>query len=168
MSKTVVASDLTNEVVSDVDDSNSDSDSNSDEGEDGEKNVADVKVTKEFQENVVKYVKLDDLIKKKQEEITELKKQRVPCEKHILKFLEDVDENVIDITDGKLRKNKATTKQKLTEDIMKLAIGEYVKDPTQIEAIMKAMETKRGDVTHVNLKRTSKRVPKKKIIKQKA
>ena len=82
--------------------------------------------------------------------------------------MEDVDENVIDITDGKLRKNKATTKQKLTEDIMKLAIGEYVKDPTQIEAIMKAMETKRGDVTHVNLKRTSKRVPKKKIIKQKA
>lgn len=158
---TAKQSELTNEVVSDDDYSSNSSGSE-------EENVNDVTVTKEFQESVVKYVKIDDLIKKKQDELKELKNQKAPCEKTILKFLEDVDENVIDITDGKLRKNKSTTKQKLTEDIMKSAIGEYVKDPAQIEAIMKAMESKRPEVTHVNLKRTGKRAPKKKKTKQDA
>ena len=161
---TTKASDLTNEVESeDYSDSNSSGSSDSE----GEENVADVKVTKEFQENVVKYVKIDDLIKKKQDEIKELKQKKTPCEKHILKFLEDVDENVIEISEGKLRKNKSTTKQKLTEDIMKNAISEYVKDPIQVEAILKAMDEKRPEVTHVNLKRTAKRAPRKKTIKQK-
>ena len=143
--------------------SNSDSESES-ESEDLEK----VKVTKEFQETVIKFIKLDDMIKKKQEEIAELKKQRVPCEKNILSFLEKNDENVIDITDGKLRKNKSTTKQKLTEDIIKSAILQYEKDPKIVEEIIKAMDAKRPDVTHVNLKRTGKRAPKKKAAKPKA
>ena len=151
---TTKKSELTNEVMSDDYSTSVDSDSEND--------VADVTVTKEFQENVVKYVKIDDMIKKKQEELKELRKMKTPCEKNILKFLDDVDENVIDITDGKLRRNKSTTKQKLTEDIMKIAIGEYVKDPLQIEAILKAMDQKRPEVTHVNLKRTGKRAPKKK------
>ncbi|ARF09446.1 hypothetical protein Indivirus_1_69 [Indivirus ILV1] len=154
--------DLTKETVTEFDSGSDNSDSESEDTK-----ISDVKITKEFQENVIKYIKLDDAIKKKQEEIAELKKQRTPCEKEILKFLEDNDENVIDITDGKLRKNKSTTKQKLTEDIIKSAISQYEKDPSVVEEIIKAMDAKRPDVTHVNLKRTGKRVPKKKL-KQKA
>lgn len=166
--------DLTSEIKTEFDsddDSNDDSESRSSrssesESSDKSDDVTKVKVTKEFQESVIKYVKLDDAIKKKQEEISELKKQRVPCEKIILKFLEDNDENVIDVTDGKLRKNKSTTKQKLTEDIIKAAIGQYEKDPKIVDEILKAMDAKRPDVTHVNLKRTSKRAPRKKIAKK--
>ena len=148
-------SELTNEIISDDDYSDSESDS-------GSEDLADVKITREFQENVQKYVKIDDLIKKKQGEIKELKLKKTPCEKHILKFLEEVDENVIDISDGKLRKNKSTTKKKITEDVMKAAISEYVKDPIQVAAILESMESKRAEVTHVNLKRTAKRGPRKK------
>ena len=45
---------------------NSDSDSSS--SEESNNKLAGIKITKEFQENVIKYVKLDDLIKQKQEE----------------------------------------------------------------------------------------------------
>ena len=154
--------DLTNEIVTEFDsDSGSEENSNSNSESEEEVDLEKVKVTKEFQESVVKYIKLDDMIKKKQEEIAELKKSRTPCEKQILKFLEDMDENVIDVSDGKLRKNKSTTKQKLTEDIIKNAIAQYEKDPKVVEEIIKAMDLKRPDVTHVNLKRTRKRAPKK-------
>lgn len=161
--------DLTTEIKTEFDsnsNSNSESESDNESTSNSTDDVGKVKITKEFQENVIKYIKLDDAIKKKQEEISELKKQRVPCEKNILKFLEDNDENVIDVTDGKLRKNKSTTKQKLTEDIIKSAIGQYEKDPKIVEEILKAMDVKRPEVTHVNLKRTGKRTPRKKAAKK--
>lgn len=149
------------ELTTEIPDSDSESNSNSEEEEEEEKDLSKIVVTKEFKEAVLKFIKLDDLIKKKQEEISELKKQRAPCEKSILSFLDKNDENVIDITDGKLRKNKSTTKQRLTEDIIKSAISQYEKDPKIVEEILKTMESKRPDVTHVNLKRTAKRAPKK-------
>jgi len=126
-------------------------------GGDKEKSIDQVKISKEFQENVVKFVKLDDLMRKKQQEMTELRDQRKPCEQYILKYLDSVDENVIEITNGKLRKNKAETKAALTQDVMKNAISEKVSDPKIVEEILKIMETKRPLSTHVNLKRTGTR-----------
>lgn len=140
-------------------DSNSgdDNDDNKSSVGDKEKSIDQVKISKEFQENVVKFVKLDDLMRKKQQEMTELREQRKPCEQYILKYLDNVDENVIEITNGKLRKNKSETKAALTQDVMKSAISEKVSDPKLVEEILKIMETKRPLNTHVNLKRTGTR-----------
>ena len=75
-------SDDESDVISEIDKEDSISDD-----EDNE-TIDDVKVPKEFQENVVKFVKIDDLIRKKQEELSELKKQKKPCEEFILKYLD--------------------------------------------------------------------------------
>ena len=149
--------DQTSEVISEIDKEESLSDN-----EIEEKSIDAMKVTKEFQENVVKFVKLDDLIRKKQEEIGELKDQRKPCEEYILKYLDQVNENVIEITNGKLRKNKSETKASLSQDVIKHAILEKIKDPKTVEEILKLMEDKRPLSTHVNLKRTGKRAKKQK------
>ncbi len=141
--------DLTSEVISEIDRDDSIS-SDSDE----EKALDKMKITKEFQENVVKFVKLDDLMRKKQEELAELRKKRKPCEEYILKYLDNIKENVIEITDGKLRKNKSETKQALSQDMIKGAILEKIEDPMIVEAILKSMEEKRPMNTHVNIKRT--------------
>lgn len=154
------------EIISEIDKDESCSDvedSNSEEGDDQTDKLDKVQVTKEFQENVVKYVKLDDLIRKKQQELSELKERRKPSEEYILKYLDSVDENIIEITDGKLRKNKSETKASLNQDIIKNAISETITDPAIVEEIMKKMETKRPLNTHVNLKRTTKRQVKKKV-----
>lgn len=143
--------DFISEVISEID--NNEDISMSDDS-DEEQSLDEIKISKEFQENVKKFIHLDDLLRKKQEEITELKKQKKPCEAYILKYLDDVNENVIEITDGKLRKNKSETKAQLTQDIIKNAILEKIKDPTIAEAIIKSMEDKRPLNSHTNLKRT--------------
>lgn len=112
------------------------------------------KVTQEFQEVVVKFVNLDDLIRKKKEELKELEKHKKPCEEYILKGLDQIGENVIDITNGKLRKNKSETKVPLNQDIIKQAIFEKVKDPKDVVAIIHRMDELRPKKTRVNLKRT--------------
>jgi len=166
--------DLTHEIISEIgnDDISFDSNDPDDTNENGssgndndngdsnvpaEKSINEIKISKEFQENVVKFVKLDDLMKKKQQEMTELREQKKPCEQFILKYLDDVNENVIEITDGKLRKNKSETKSAINQDIMKLAISEKIKDPQIVEDILKLMEEKRPMNSNVNLKRTGTR-----------
>jgi hypothetical protein len=151
MSDSKITADLTSDVISEID--RDDNESISDESD--EEKLEELKISKEFQENVKKFIHLDDLMRKKQEEITELKKLKKPCEKFILKYLDDIDENVIEITDGKLRKNKSETKSLLTQDIIKNAILEKIKDPLLVESILKSMEEKRPLNIHTNLKRTS-------------
>ena len=149
-------SDLASELISEIDKKDDDSSSSySDETSyDDGKSVQSVKVSKEFQENVLKFVKLDDLVRKKQQELSELKEQRKPCEQYILKYLDKIDQNMIEISDGKLRKNKSETKAALSQDIIKASIAEKVKDPQIVEEILKAMEDKRPLSTHINIKRT--------------
>ena len=144
----------------DGDDSKDSNDSN-----DKKEDLDDVQVSKEFQENVVKFVKLDDLIRRKTKEVTELKKQRKPCEEYILKYLDNVDQTTIEITDGKLRKNKSETKKALNQDIIKATLTEKLTNPLDVQEILKLMEAKRPLNTHVNLKRTGKRA--RKILKKK-
>lgn len=144
-------SDDESDVISEIDKDESISE------EDDNETIDDVKVPKEFQENVVKFVKLDDLIRKKQEELSELKKQKKPCEEYILKYLDKTDLNTIEITDGKLRKNKSETKKSLSQDIIKETLTELLKDPIKVDEALKKMEDKRPLNVHTNLKRTGKR-----------
>ena len=147
-------SDLASELISEIDRDDTSSSASNDSTYDDGKSVQSVKVSKEFQENVLKFVKLDDLIRLKQQELSELKEKRKPCEQYILKYLDHIDQNMIEISDGKLRKNKSETKAQLSQDIIKSAILEKVKDPSIVEDILKAMEDKRPLSTHVNIKRT--------------
>lgn len=131
-----------------------------------EKEAEQLKITKEFQEMVVKFVKMDDLIRKKEKEVKELKTQRKPCEAFILEYLDKIGETVIEITGGKLRKNKSETKTPLTQEVIKDAIMEKIKDPLEVEQIISLMDTLRPKTERVNLKRTAlkgKRVKKNNI-----
>jgi hypothetical protein len=151
------------ETITEVRDSNDSSDSESEEQSDKNK-LAGIKITKEFQENVIKYVKLDDLIKQKQEELNELKEQLKPCEQYIIACLDTLNESEIGITNGSLIKKKVEKKAPLSQDMIKSALTEKLKDANAVEELMKSMENKRGVSTKVDLKRkggTAPRQPKK-------
>jgi len=126
-----------------------------DESDSSESEEETIEVPKEFQEKVIKYINLDDLIRKKTEEIKELKNQRKPCEDYILEYLEKVGETTIDITGGKLIKNKSETKVPLSFDTIKDAISDKITDPKIIKEILTKM-TDRPKKVNVNIKRTSK------------
>jgi seryl-tRNA synthetase len=135
-----------------------DSDSSSSSSESGEK-VTSVKITKEFQENVIKYVKLDDLIKQKQGELSELKEQIKPCEQYIISSLESLNESSIGITNGTLVKKKVEKKAAINPDIIKAGLSKKLKDANAVEELLKLIEGERALTTKTDLKRTTARGP---------
>lgn len=120
----------------------------------------------EFKENVVKFVKMDDLIRQKMEELKELKDQKKPYEEYILGYLEKKDAPFVNIKTGKLIKNKSETKSPLKLEIIKESIVEGIKGENNIGAIndikcndisdkiIELMNSKRGKNSRTNLKRT--------------
>ncbi len=128
---------------------------------DSDNNKEEVEVSKEFREHVVKYVKIDDIVRKKEQEIKELKSMRKPCEEYILKYLDEIDETTIEIGDGKLRKNKSENKIPLNKDYMKIVLMKKLGNVQLVNGILEEFENRPKKV-QTNLKRTGKRAPRKK------
>jgi hypothetical protein len=119
-------------------------------------------VSKEFEENVIKFVKYDNQIRSKTADIKELKQKRKPCEEFILNYLNQINEKEIEITGGKLRRNKSETKQSVNSDIIKKTLTDKIQNPKLISDILKSLEENRPLKTHINLKRTGERKKKNK------
>lgn len=121
-------------------------------------------ISSEFKEKVKGFLYIDDAIRRKQEEISELKKKKKPCEDFIIQYLEKVEYSFIDVpSGGKLIKNESQTKSPLKMDIIKEAIIEKSKNEKIfdsedkynrfLDAIMDLMDKKRPIQKRVNLKR---------------
>ncbi len=136
----------------------------------------DKSVSNDFKEKIISYIKVDDLIRKKQEEIKELKDKKEEFEEYILKFMDKSDASFVNIPGGKLIKNQSETKAPLKIEIIKESIIEGIKkeklseseevNKKVIDEIIELMETKRGKVNRINLKRTFERIKKKKPAKK--
>jgi hypothetical protein len=141
------------------------------------KKDSDKAIGTDFKEKIMHFIKIDDLIRKKQEEIKELKDKKEEAEEFILKFLDKNDANFVNIPGGKLIKNQSETKAPLKIEMIKEAIVEGIKkekltdteelNKKLLEDIIEIMENKRGKVNRVNLKRTFERTKKSKPKKEK-
>jgi len=131
------------------------------DNEDDYENSQD-KVTEEFVEVVKNWVKLDDEIRDYNDKVKELKNERKEYEEYILEYMDKINENVINITGGKIRRNKSQTKTPLKEESIKTAIYEITKDNTKSEQMTKYIMENRPSVERVNLKRTRLRKSRKK------
>jgi len=120
------------------------------------------KVTEEFVEIVKSWVKLDDEIREYSSKVKELKTERKDYETYILEYMNKINENVINITGGKIRKNKCTTKVPLKEECIQNALFEITKDDEKSKQMTKYIMKNRPSVERVNLKRTRLRKKKKK------
>jgi hypothetical protein len=129
-----------------------------------------------FKEKIINYIKVDDLIRKKMDEVKELKDKKEECEEYILKFLDKSDATFVNIPGGKLIRNQSETKGTLKAETIKESIIEGIKkekianseaeNKKLIEDIMEIMEEKRGKVNRINLKRTFERSSKPKKTKK--
>ncbi len=119
-------------------------------------------ITEEFVEVVKNWVKLDDEIRDYTSKIKDLKNERKEFEEFILEYMENINENVIEITGGKLRRNKSQTKTPLKEESIQTALFEITKDNEKSMQMTKHIMENRPSVERVNLKRTRFRKSKKK------
>lgn len=136
----------------------------------------DKSVSNDFKEKIISFIKVDDLIRKKQEEIKELKDKKEEFEEYILKFMDKSEASFVNIPGGKLIKNQSESKAPLKIEVIKESIIEGIKkekltdseevNKKVIEEIIELMEIKRGKVNRINLKRTFERTTKKKPAKK--
>ena len=132
------------------------------ESSDGESEVESVKVSKEFEENIIKYVRIDDIIRKKQAEISELKKQKKTHEDFMVEYLKKINQTEIGITNGKLKLDEQERKESLKNDTIKVALLDKIKDPIEIDKIMEMIEEARPIVKKTSIKRLMDREKKQK------
>ena len=136
--------------------SESESDHDEDNGE------VPKEVTEEFVEVVKSWVSIDNDIRKKMAEIKELKDERKEFEVFILEYMDKINENVISISDGKLRKNKSSTKAGLKQETIQTALLDITQDQSKALEMTKYILDSRPMTERVNLKRTKNRTSKKK------
>jgi hypothetical protein len=145
--------------LSDVSSVSSDEETESEEG---------VAVSKTFQENVIKYVKLDDIIVEKDKEVQSMKKQRKTAEEYIIKSLDKLGEDKIDISDGKLKMNKTKNKVGISEEIIKESLTKNLQGVidgkmdklSYVKSVMDGIDN-RPKKEKITIKRSRNRPPKK-------
>lgn len=110
------------------------------ENKDIDEEAEKLELSKDFQECVIKYVKLDDIIRKKQSDIKEVKKLRKPCEEFMLSYLEDIKKNEIQISDGMIKKKHTETKTPITNKVIKNALEKKINNPGVVQEVMKLVD----------------------------
>ena len=129
---------------------------------DSEDDNTETSVTNEFKDLVVNWVSIDDSIREYNSKLKELKDEKKSYEQNILNYLEKIGENVIEISDGKLRRNVSKTKGALKHEIIQSALTDCVNDSEKAFQMTNYIMNKRPIVERINLKRTRNRGPRKK------
>lgn len=126
-------------------------------------------IKEEFIEHVVKFVKIDDLMKlensEHREKINTLKEQKQELEKTILRYLDSINEDIVNIAgNGKLKKYESVQRSSINKDIIKQSIFEQLKKEKLVnddekgkelaELTYNLMESKRERKVKTCLKRT--------------
>lgn len=142
--------------------SQSDNDSSEEKDNTEENDINQQLITEEFVEIVKNWVKIDDEIRERNNQIKELKDEKKEYETFILEFMQSNHENVINISDGKLRVNKSTTKAALKQESIQSSLFDLTRDPNKALQMTKYILDNRPLAERVNLKRTKNRPSKKK------
>jgi hypothetical protein len=125
---------------------------------DSENKVEKKKVSPEFVDNVKKYLSIDDKIKELREQNKKLIQDKKQKEEFILNYLKQVDENMIDVPDGKLRRNVSKTQAPLKKETIHKALTDIMGDSNKALDITDKIIKSRPTIERVTLKRTKHRV----------
>jgi len=115
------------------------------------------KISNEFVQNVKKWLEIDDTIKEirtKTKILTGEKKER---EQYILDYLQSIDEKVVDVPNGKLRRNVSKSQAPFKKETIQQALAEITGDITKAAAMTDHIIKSRPVVQRVTLKRTRNR-----------
>jgi hypothetical protein len=115
------------------------------------------RISPEFVENVKKYLLIDDKIKQLKEESKKLATDKKEREEFILNYLQNIDENVIDVHDGKLRRNISKTTAPLKKETIQNTLNIILGDVNKATMITQEIIKSRPIVERVTLKRTKNR-----------
>ncbi len=114
----------------------------------------DQSVSQKFVESIKAWVAIDDRMLKLKEELKKLNSEKKEYEVKVLAELDKMDQKVISISDGKLKKNVTKTQAPLKKDTIQKTLFDLTKDEKKTYDIIEQMMKSRPVVEKVNLKRT--------------
>jgi hypothetical protein len=123
-----------------------------------------------LKEKVTSYLKIDDLIKEKKEEIKELMQKKVQYEEFLMEYLEKANKTRIETNDGEIVFKKQTSRAPLKETILETVIVKKFQDVKKItdsgvkiaHDILEEVNNLRGVSIKNNIRRIKKKAPKSK------
>jgi hypothetical protein len=122
-------------------------------------NTSDVqkKVTKEFRNNVLRWLTIDDEIRVHRQKVKELNNEKKEFEGSILSYLTEVEEDSIMVKDGKLSKYVSKSKAPLKKETIQQALVEITGDVTKASTLTEHILKSRPEKETIKLKRTRQR-----------
>jgi len=103
-------------------------------------------VSAEFKQKIVRWVKLDDDLRKIRETTKEINDEKKQSEEYILAYLENIGEKEVGINGGKLTKHVSKSQEPLKKENIQKALFEIVKDEPKAgimaDHILKSRQTK--------------------------
>ena len=119
-----------------------------------------IQVSNDFKNKIVRWVKLDDDLRKIRETIKEINDEKKQSEEYILSYLDNIGQSEIAIDNGKLTKQVSKSQAPLKKENIQKALNDIVKDDNKAsimaDHILKSRETKEK----VSLRRVKVRPPK--------
>lgn len=99
----------------------------------------------EFQENIKKWVEVDNKIKILNEQVKTLRSVKNETMDYIFDYAQDnnLQNAIIEITDGKLKFQQSKTSTPLTFKFLENCLHECIKDETQVKQIINYVKKKR-------------------------
>jgi len=118
----------------------------------------DKKPSEKLINSIKNWVQLDDKIRKLKEEIKELNDEKKEYEDFVLGELEKMDEQVISISDGKLRRSITKTQSPFKKEEIQKTIFEFTKDEKKTFDMIDKIMTSRQIKEKINLKRIKNKI----------
>jgi hypothetical protein len=116
-------------------------------------------VTEEFKQKIVRWVKLDDDLRKIRETTKEINDEKKQAEEYILAFMDNIEQKEIAISDGKLSKQVSKSMEPLNKTNIQSAINEVMKDDGKAKALTDHILSSRKSKEKVSIRRTKIRAP---------
>ena len=120
----------------------------------------EIQVSNDFKNKIVRWVKLDDDLRKIRETVKEINDEKKQAEEYILSYLDNIGQSEIAIDDGKLTKQVSKSQAPLKKENIQKALFDITKDDSKAsmmaEYILKSRETKEK----VSIRRVKERGPK--------
>jgi len=105
-------------------------------------------------------LEIDDLLKDIKEKTKKLTTDKKNHEEFILDYLKSIDEKVIDVQDGKLRKNITKSQTPLKKELIQKTLVNIMGDNIKATEITDQILKSRPVIERVTLKRTKTRIKK--------
>lgn len=115
------------------------------------------KVTNDFKNNVLKWIKIDDNIREHRKAVKDLNEKKKDYEQTIINYLTEVEEDSIQIKDGFLKKSVTKSKEPLKKENIKNALVEITGDATKATMLTEHILKSRKETEKISLKRTVNR-----------